>query len=154
MRNFIIVCMAVSLCILSTGSVAQETDQKTGVLTVVVTGVKNDDGVVMVALYNSEETYSSKGEPEFEGRIGEIENTQSTVIFDDLSFGEYAIKLFHDENENGELDTNFLGIPKEDYAFSNNAKGSFGPPKYDKVKFELAEDLTLEISLEGSDDKQ
>ena len=57
------------------------------------------------------------------------------------------MKLFHDENENGELDTGFLGIPKEDYAFSNNASGVFGPPSYDKAKFELTADLTVEISF-------
>ena len=148
MKYFVIISMVMSLFILSTGSFAQDTDGKTGTLTVVVTSVKNNDGLVMVAICNSEEAYTSdEEEPSCTGRAGEIENEQSTVVFEDLPLGEYAIKLFHDENENGELDTNFLGIPKEDYAFSNNAKGSFGPPKYEKAKFDVTGDLTIELTL-------
>jgi uncharacterized protein (DUF2141 family) len=55
--------------------------------------------------------------------------------------------LFHDANENGELDTNFLGLPKEAYAFSNNAKVTFGPPKFEKAMFEFKEDLTITIAM-------
>ncbi len=62
MKYFVIISMVMSLLILSTGSFAQDTDEKTGTLTVVVTGVKNDDGLVMVALCNSEEAYTSDEE--------------------------------------------------------------------------------------------
>jgi len=48
--------------------------------------------------------------------------------------GQYAIKVFHDENANGELDINFLGIPKESYGFSNHARGRFGPPPFAEAR--------------------
>ncbi len=45
------------------------------------------------------------------------------------------------------MDRNFLGIPKEGYAFSNNVFGTFGPPKFEKAKFEVKEDIQLEIKM-------
>lgn len=56
------------------------------------------------------------------------------VVFTGLAPGEYAIKAFHDVNANGELDTNWMGIPREPYAFGNDAMGTFGPPAFDQAK--------------------
>ena len=61
--------------------------------------------------------------------------------------GEYTIKIYHDENGNGIHDKNILGIPKEDYAFSNNAVASIGPPDYEKAKFELKNNLIITINI-------
>ena len=66
-----------------------------------------------------------------------------------MPFGEYAIKLFHDENMDGELDSNFLGIPTEDHGFSNNASGTFGPADYDDAKLIFGQtEMTMEISVD------
>jgi uncharacterized protein (DUF2141 family) len=51
--------------------------------------------------------------------------------------GDYAISAIHDENDNRKLDKSFIGMPTEGVAFSNNAKISFGPPKFDKVRFHV-----------------
>lgn len=51
--------------------------------------------------------------------------------FNSLKAGTYAIRYFHDENENGELDTGTFGIPTEGYGFSNDARGFMGPPSFD-----------------------
>jgi uncharacterized protein (DUF2141 family) len=57
--------------------------------------------------------------------------------------------VFHDENKDGELDTNILGIPSEDYGFSNNVSSWFGPPSWEKSKFPFnKKELTLEISVD------
>lgn len=58
-----------------------------------------------------------------------------SIIVNGLKPGVYAAQIFHDLNENGKLDTNALGIPKEPYGFSNNKKGIFGKPKFKKVSF-------------------
>jgi uncharacterized protein (DUF2141 family) len=69
--------------------------------------------------------------------------------YTDIPFGEYAVKIFHDEDNNGELDAGFFGIPTEDYGFSNNAKASFGPPDYEDAKFLFnRKALTIEISVD------
>ena len=64
-----------------------------------------------------------------------------------LQPGDYAVSLIHDENGNGKLDTNFLGIPKEGVGFSQNPKISFGPPSYVASKFDMAADKTESIRM-------
>ena len=56
--------------------------------------------------------------------------------------------MFHDENANGKIDRNFVGIPKEGYGTSNDAKGFMGPPKYEDAKFELTADKKLVINVQ------
>lgn len=89
-------------------------------------------GKLFVAIYNSEESFLKEA---MSGRIMEIKNGKATVIFDSLDYGTYAISSFLDKNDNGILDTNFFGIPKEPTAMSNNAKAKFGPPKFKDAKF-------------------
>ena len=67
-----------------------------------------------------------------------IANESATALIADLPPGEYAISAFHDLNGNGKLDSNFIGIPNEPFGFSNDASGSFGPPKFDQAKFKIA----------------
>jgi uncharacterized protein (DUF2141 family) len=57
-------------------------------------------------------------------------------VFEDLPPGTYGISAFHDRNDNQKLDTNLIGVPVEDYGASNNARGVFGPPKFDDARFE------------------
>ena len=123
-------------------------DKNTGNLTIVVTGFENDDGELLTAVSNSRENYESD-DSAFVGVTVKIENRKVEHIFEDLPFGEYAIKLFHDENMDGELNSNFLGIPTEDYGFSNNARGTFGPADYDDAKFSFDRNkLTIEITVQ------
>ena len=75
-------------------------------------------------------------------------DSEMVVASLDLPPGEYAISIYYDANGNGELDTNFIGIPKEPVALSNNAKAKFGPPKYKDAVFTLsAEGLTQRIQM-------
>ena len=77
----------------------------------------------------------------------EIKNDKAVVTFENLPAGDYAISTYHDENNNGKLDKNMMGIPSEDYAASNNAKGFMGPPAYKDAKFVIAKDSKIEIVL-------
>ena len=70
-----------------------------------------------------------------------------TVRFDSLAPGPVAVRLFHDENSNGKLDTNLLGIPTEGYGFSNNPRSRFGEPALEDRLFELRTDTTIQIRL-------
>ncbi|MCA2005083.1 MAG: DUF2141 domain-containing protein [Ignavibacterium sp.] len=105
-------------------------------LTVKIKGLKNNQGTVKIALCNSAENYKNDRSP-FKAVILEINNNEVIATFDDLTIGNYAVKAFHDVNNNDDFDTNFLGIPKEDYGFSNNVKGLFGPPSWEAAKFQL-----------------
>jgi uncharacterized protein (DUF2141 family) len=113
-------------------------------LTVTLSGLKSNTGVLLVGLYNSDGTFLKKT---YKGVTSDIRANGATVTFLSIPKGEYAISAYHDKNKNGKLDTNFVGIPKEDYASSNNAKGIMGPPKYADAKFELNKDSKLEVKF-------
>ena len=72
---------------------------------------------------------------------------QNTEINNVLPYGEYAVTLFVDFNGNKKLDKNFLGIPKEQYGFSNNVMGRMSPPTFDQSKFAIAGPTTQNIKL-------
>lgn len=57
--------------------------------------------------------------------------------------GTWAVLVYQDENANGELDRNFIGIPKENYGFSRNAAGKFGPPSFDEAAIEVGDEVTV-----------
>ncbi|MGE0587856.1 MAG: DUF2141 domain-containing protein [Cyclobacteriaceae bacterium] len=102
-----------------------------GQLTVTVMDIAPGAGQIHVALYDSEANFLKKHT--FSQSISADANSKD-VLFTGLSEGEYAISVIHDENENGELDKNFLGVPREGFGFLNGVMGRFGPPQYDEVK--------------------
>lgn len=118
-------------------------------LIVQVEGAQSNTGKVFVAVLNSAEAYQDdQAEPVAQG-VWPVQNKKAEGRFQ-LPPGVYAIRLFHDENNNGTLDTNLIGIPTEPFGFSNNASVVFGPPSFDKVKVEIKEgQKTLVIRLKG-----
>lgn len=113
-------------------------------LTVNTSGFRNNDGKVKVGLYNEEGKFLKET---YLGVTSEIKNLKAMVQFKNLSVGIYAVSIFHDENNSDKLETGFMGIPKEDVACSNNAKGKMGPPKYVDAKFRITKDTTIEVIL-------
>lgn len=106
-------------------------------LTINIDGVASADGQVMVALFNSADTFLAKpvravAAPAHEGTV------QLQVA--GLPAGDYAFAVYHDANGNGQLDRNSVGMPTEDYAFSNNAFGKRGAPSYDDARIVLPAD--------------
>lgn len=77
-----------------------------------------------------------------------IRNTQTRCDFEEVPPGTYALAVIHDENMNGKLDTNWLGIPKEGYGFSNGAKALLHAPSFSAASFQYdGGTLDLTISL-------
>ena len=113
---------------------AWQESEKLGNLTVIIDGIENNDGKILIALNNSKEDYETKGQA-FRGVTVDITNQKALFTFENICYGVYAIKTFHDENTDGELDSNFLGMPTENYGFSNDARGSFGPANWEDAKF-------------------
>lgn len=110
--------------------------QNTCTLEVVVTGLKNTEGQIMVSINEGPD-----GWPEsnfIEQRFIPIFRAPTfTIIFKDLPYGNYALGLLHDKDKNGEMTKNFLGMPKEGFAFSRDYNVVFRAPKYDEANFEL-----------------
>ena len=93
---------------------------------------------------NGEKGGAAKGI--IDGVIEEVSTSTATYSFE-LPNGTYAICIFVDANYNNEMDRNFFGVPKEQYGFSNDAKGSFGPPSFKDASFTVKGDMQLEINL-------
>lgn len=111
-------------------------------------GMKNTNGKINIALYNSEQTFNDPNQV-FRKLFLPTTGGTMTINIDSLPPGQYAFGIFHDENDNASIDTNFLGVPQEGFAFSNNASGSFGPPAWAESKFDLPikSTVTQNISL-------
>ena len=89
-------------------------------------------GTVLCALFTSSHSYLKKSKF---GAKAKINKGQATCRFINVPPATYAMATFHDANNNGKLDTNWMGIPNEGVCASNSAKGSFGPPKWKDAKF-------------------
>lgn len=135
MKNLIL-----SLALVATAAVSAQ-DLK---LEIEITGFTNDSGSAMVGLYNTKDSFLKKT---FKSIKTVVKNKKTYAIFTNLTKGEYAVSMYHDENSNGKMDANFMGIPKESYAASNGAKGFMGPPKHDDAKFTLTSNKKLSIKI-------
>ncbi|NQZ77701.1 MAG: DUF2141 domain-containing protein [Ekhidna sp.] len=127
----LILCASFSFIAL-TGFTQQLTE-----LRIKIENIKRIEGSMKIAVYNSADLFLSE---ELMSDMKVISDDTVEFVFDGLDEGTYAISVFHDENNNGKLDANFMGIPSEPYAFSNNAKGLFGPPSFEECQFELEGD--------------
>jgi uncharacterized protein (DUF2141 family) len=116
-----------------------------GDIRVSITGVKQARGTVRVALYNRAKgflhTRSAYKKVVLKAR------SRVAYRFRNVPRGVYAIAAFHDQNNNGVLDTSFLGIPKENFGTSNNVSARFGPPKYAKARFRHGNQTHINIRM-------
>jgi uncharacterized protein (DUF2141 family) len=112
-----------------------------------IEGIDKVKGHIRVALFNSEKEYNGKENPLYAVVLPADDET-ITWTQDSLFFGAYAIAVYHDKNENGKLDSNLLGIPKEAYGFSNNVRGSFGPASWKDAHFSInSESSSMAIEI-------
>lgn len=114
-----------------------------------VLGLHSDTGQVGCNVYSSSAGFPTDPSKALHGVLTPIKDKKATCDFSGLPAGRYAIAVMHDENSNGKVDTNFLGIPKEGVGASNDAKGSMGPPKFDDASFDYSggrKDMTVHIT--------
>ena len=93
---------------------------------------------------NGEKGGAAKGI--IQGVIEDVKTGNVTYKFE-LPNGIYAIGIFVDKNYNNKMDRNLFGVPKEQFGFSNNAKGNFGPPSFEDASFAVSNDIKIEIDL-------
>lgn len=107
----------------------------TATLRVSIVGAQSGDGVVRLTLFDSAASFLR--EPYREASVALDADGTASAVFDHLPFGDYALSAIHDANGNGQLDTNFMRVPTEPYAFSNGARSRFGPADYADARFEV-----------------
>lgn len=115
-------------------------------LTVEIVGLRSDLGQVRIAVFDSEEDWLQNSA---HAKVVDLESRDCSWTFEGVTAGEHGIVVFHDRNANGKNDRNLFGIPKEPYGFSNDVRATFGPPSWEKGKFEVAagENTTIRIRV-------
>ena len=134
--------------LLSHSSFAQNLPPRDALIRVEITGLRNDKGQVLCAMFSSPSDFPKKMDKALAHVTSVIANGRAACEFSAVAPGAYAVSVIHDENSNGRLDTNFLGIPREGVGASNNPKGHFGPPKFDAAAFNFSgAHLVLKITM-------
>jgi len=111
-----------------------------------VTGFDSNAGSANIALFNKSNGFPVYGK-QIQGRVVSISNRSCTVWFKDLSKGNYAIAVYHDENNNKKMDKNVFGAPTESYGFSNNVRPTFSAPSFDDCRFYIGQNRTINITV-------
>lgn len=115
-------------------------------LSISVEGVRSSEGHINIAIYKGSNGFL-KFENAFKADSTKAQHGTTEFTIEDLPEGTYAIALFHDKNGNKRLDTNWLGIPKEQVAFSKSKMKAFGPPCFEDCSFKVQGDGTLKIAF-------
>ncbi len=117
------------------GTRAAADEPPAGKITVEALGLRSSSGSVRCALFNSADSFPKDPTKAVARTAVQIKDKHAVCEFTNVVPGTYAASFIHDENNNGKLDTNWLGMPKEGYGASNNARGSMGPPRFNDAKF-------------------
>lgn len=132
------IAAAVVIGVIAAGARAWAQDQKgNGVITIHVTGLRNNKGVVVCTLCSSPEGYPNDCKNQ-ETVKAPIASQKAACVFPHKAPGDYAATIFHDEDSDGKFKRNFLGIPKEGFGFSNNYRPTVRAPTWDEGKFNFA----------------
>lgn len=137
-----IVNVAITLFLFMHSSVITAQQSDTQELKVSVTNISSAQGTIMVGLYNTEDQFLRKP---FKSLSIKAKKGIVQVVFTDIPMGTYAISAYHDEDDNNKLNTNFIGIPKEPYGASNDAKNMFGPPRWKDAKFSITDSENTQV---------
>jgi uncharacterized protein (DUF2141 family) len=140
---------AVQLVVLLLAAQPALSEEFMGLLTVEIAGLKDATGDVYIAVYDSDSNWLSD-ETVLEKKVVIADTLDGEMVRTELQLplGDYALSAFYDKDGDGELDTNFIGIPREPIALSNNAVAQFGAPDYADAVFSLgAEPLIQRILM-------
>lgn len=107
-------------------------------LTVVVNGLRNTQGQVCVTIFANSKGFPHNHDGVLKSKCNQIYDRSSTITFDNLQAGTYAVAVIHDQNQDQILNLNYLGIPTEGFGFSRNPKVRTSAPKFQDAAFFLA----------------
>lgn len=124
MRLPVVIVFTALFCI-SFGKISAQSQ-----LEVIVKNIKNDKGSIRVGIFKDKDTFLKTAAY---GKIVKAREGELSVVVDNIPPGTYALSIIHDEDEDGELTTNFIGMPKEGFGFGNDTMGKFGPPSFEKA---------------------
>jgi uncharacterized protein (DUF2141 family) len=106
-------------------------------MVVTVDGFREAVGQAMVFVFNNADDFPTKRNNAVAAKKVPVTSPSMTIVFDDMPAGAYGVAVYHDENMNDTMDRSWYGMPKEGYGASNDARGTFGPPKFADARFEF-----------------
>jgi len=110
---------------------------RVGTIDVSIEGFRNAAGHARVALFNGEAGFPDDESAAYRKTVAVIEGGRVEVRFDGVPRGEYAVAMYHDENDDGKLNKGLLGIPKEGYGVSNNVSHATRAPRFTEARFQF-----------------
>jgi uncharacterized protein (DUF2141 family) len=116
-----------------------QADEGNSTITIEVTDIRNANGEVKLTLFDTDDGYPRDTKSVAEYAYAEIVDGKASASFEGIAAGTYAIIILHDEDKDGDMTSNKIGVPKEGVGVSNNAKMKFGPPKWKDSKFQVPE---------------
>ncbi len=135
------------MCFTCAALVAKLDARQDSVITVQVSGMRSQQGLVRCALFASPEGFPMRSAAARSVVSKKIAGRRVQCVFPGLAAGTYAVSVNHDENENGTVDTNLLGIPTEGWAVSNNARPTLRPPRFGEAAIVLKAGQRVEQRL-------
>ena len=112
-----------------------------------IDGVKSAKGHVICGIFRSAEGFPTESQHALKVVSMPADSATVRCDFADLPAGDYAISVFHDENDNGILDTNFVGMPREGYGTSNNHVYAMHAPSFEESRFTLEAGVSSELHI-------
>ena len=117
-------------------------------LSLSIEGARSAKGVVAICLWSDGRHFPDCGQSKTaQRRTVKASALGRPIVFTGLKPGTFAISALHDENDNGRLDTNLIGIPQEGIAVSNDAMPRFSAPKFAETSFVLTGNATRQITF-------
>ncbi len=134
------------LMLMDPGVVAGQSSACPGIH-VTILNIRNGIGTVDCALFDSPNGFPREVlRSAMRVVVMKVPSTRARCDFEGLHSGTYALVVLHDENMNGKIDTNWLGVPKEGYGFSNDAKAALRAPSFSDASF-VYDGKTLDLTI-------
>lgn len=123
----------------------KEESPAVGRIVINIDGLRNNKGVVGIALFNSDKGFPNDPDKAFKTAKASIKDKKASFVFEDVPYGEYAISVFHDENSNGKMGRTAFGKPTEGYGASKNPPKRKRPPKFSEAKFKFDKEKVEQV---------
>ncbi|MDF2158299.1 DUF2141 domain-containing protein [Algoriphagus sp. CAU 1675] len=122
--------------------------QETGQIELQISNTRSNRGIIRVLIFRDSDGFPEERSKAFQALSLPVLDLKKKHSINELPPGKYALSIFHDEDENGEMRKNSLGYPLEKYGFSNNPKVLFSIPSFEKCAVQVGKGETKLLKIE------